>query len=216
MGGCRIGIVIPAFNEAKTIGDVVIHASRLGTAIVVDDGSSDTTSTVAEAFGAIVVRHALNRGYDGALNSGFARAADLGCDYIISMDADGQHDPATLPTFIKALEDGAEVVIGIRDQLQRFAEHFFAFVASVLWKINDPLCGMKGYTVDIYRELGHFDSYDSIGTELAIFAARRQKYIYQVPIRTRPRLDKPRFGNRFRSNVRILRALVYAFVARAR
>jgi glycosyltransferase involved in cell wall biosynthesis len=216
MGGRRIGIVIPALNEANTIADIVIHASRFGTAIVVDDGSSDSTSTVAEAAGAIVVRHALNRGYDDALNSGFARAADLGCDYIISMDADGQHDAATLPTFIHALDGGADVVIGIRDQLQRFAEHFFAFVASVLWKIRDPLCGLKGYTIGVYRDLGHFDSYDSIGTELAIFAARRKKRIQQVPIRTRPRVDEPRFGNRFRSNVRILKALVNAFRTRAR
>ena len=216
MGGRRIAIVIPAFNEAKTIGDIVIHVSRFGTAVVVDDGSSDSTSDIAEGVGAIVVRHALNRGYDCALNSGFARAADFGCDYIISMDADGQHDADALPTFIKALDDGADVVIGIRDHFQRFAEYFFAFVASVFWKIKDPLCGMKGYTIGLYRELGHFDSYDSIGTELAIFAARRQKRIQQVAIRTRPRLDKPRFGNRFRSNVRILTALVSAFGARAR
>jgi glycosyltransferase involved in cell wall biosynthesis len=216
MGGRRIGIVIPALNEANTIGDIVILASRFGTAIVVDDGSSDSTGIVAEAAGAIVVRHTLNHGYDHALNSGFARAAELGCDYIISMDADGQHDGAALPTFIHALDGGADVVIGIRDQLQRYAEHIFALVASVLWKIRDPLCGMKGYTIDVYRDLGHFDSYESIGTELAIFAARRHKRIQQVPIQTRPRVDEPRFGNRFRSNVRILTALANAFRIRKR
>ncbi len=192
---------------------VVSSALTIGTPIVVDDGSSDATGEIARSAGASVVRHSANRGYDDALNSGFARAADLDCTYIISIDADGQHDPALLASFVEALDAGADVVIGIRDRFQRFAEHMFARTAVVLWKIRDPLCGMKGYTTQLYKELGHFDSYDSIGTELAIYAARRGKRIAQIPVKTRPRLDAPRFGNKFRSNVRIMRSLVKGILA---
>jgi glycosyltransferase involved in cell wall biosynthesis len=206
--GSRIGIVIPAFNESKTIAAVVSNALMFGTPIVVDDGSSDATGETARSAGASVVQHSTNRGYDCALNSGFVRAAELDCKYIISIDADGQHDAAIIGSFIQALDSGADVVIGIRDRFQRIAERLFAYTAVVLWEIQDPLCGMKGYTTQLYRELGYFDSYDSIGTELAIYAARHGKRIAQIPVKTRPRLDAPRFGNTLRSNARIMRSLV--------
>ena len=206
----RIGIVIPALNEMATIGAVVSSASQYGAPIVVDDGSSDETGALSIAAGASVVKHDVNRGYDQALNSGFVRAHELGCEYVVTMDADGQHEPAILSVFIRALDDGADVVIGIRDRRQRLAEHIFAWVGFITWGIRDSLCGMKAYRIGIYRELGHFDSYNSIGTELAIFAAKSGKKIVQLPIKTRERLDEPRFGRIYSANMRIVHALWHA------
>ena len=203
----RIGIVIPALNEAGTVGAIVSSACQYGLPIVVDDGSSDETGKLAAAAGATVVRHAVNRGYDQALNSGFARAAELDCKYVITMDADGQHNPGILRLFLQALDDGADVVIGKRDRRQRLAEHVFAWLASAKWGINDPLCGMKAYRMEVHNELGHFDCYGSIGTELAIHAAKCGKKITQIEFKTRDRADAPRFGRRFSANMRILRAL---------
>jgi len=204
----RIGIVIPALNEAATIASVVSKAYQYGVPIVVDDGSSDKTGELAAVAGATVVRHDANRGYDQALNSGFVRADELGCEYVVTMDADGQHDPVTLVSFIHLLEKGADVVIGTRNHHQRLAEHIFAWAASVKWGIHDPLCGMKAYRIDIYKELGHFDSYNSIGTELALYAAKTGKNIVQLPVKIHERIDTPRFGRRCSSNVRILRSLL--------
>lgn len=203
----RIGIVIPAFNEKSTIVAVVTSAAQYGNPIVIDDGSNDETGALSGAVGASVVKHNVNRGYDQALNSGFVRARKLGCEYVVTMDADGQHDPEILHAFIQALDDGADVVIGIRDRRQRLAEYIFAWVGSIKWGIRDPLCGMKAYRIGIYRELGHFDSYNSIGTELAIFAAKSGKKILQLPIKTRERADEPRFGRRYSANKRIMYAL---------
>jgi glycosyltransferase involved in cell wall biosynthesis len=205
--GHRVAIIIPALNEAKTIGSVVELASRSGTAVVVDDGSTDETGAIASRAGAEVVRHATCRGYDRALSSGFERANALGCEFAVTMDADGQHDAALVDTFVRALSGGADVVAGIRDRRQRCAEHIFAWVGRLRWRIRDPLCGMKGYRLELYRELGHFDSYGSIGTELAIYAASKGKNVVQIPIKTRDRLDQARFGRRFSANKRILRAL---------
>ncbi|MBU2538878.1 MAG: glycosyltransferase family 2 protein [Proteobacteria bacterium] len=203
----RIGIVIPALNEAATIGWVVSNVLPYGVPIVVDDGSRDETGEAASSLGASVVRHPANRGYDQALNSGFSHAEALGCEYVITMDADGQHDPTILHEFIQALDNGADVVIGVRDRHQRLAEYIFAWVAAKKWGISDPLCGMKAYRINIYKELGHFDSYDSIGTELALYAAKNGKHIAQLPVKTRERIDAPRFGRRFSANRRILYAL---------
>ena len=203
----KTGIVIPALNEAKTIGAIIASAFAYGMPIVVDDGSTDNTFELASSSGASVVRHSVNRGYDGALNSGFERALYLGCKYIITVDADGQHDPAILASFINELDKGADVVIGIRDKRQRLAEEIFAWVGYRNFGIKDPLCGMKGYRMAVYEELGHFDSYQSIGTELAIYAASSGKKISQIDIKTLEREDHPRFGKIFSANRVILRAL---------
>lgn len=203
----RVAIVIPAFNEAETVVGVISAASKYGLPIVVDDGSSDETYNRAISSGASVVRHAVNLGYDQALNSGFKRASELECNYVITMDADGQHDSSILTAFTRALDEGAEVVIGIRDHRQRFAEHIFAWIGNAMWGINDPLCGMKGYRIEVYKALGYFDSYSSIGTELAIYAAKTGKTISQFPVKTQKRSDEPRFGIRYSANKQILRAL---------
>jgi glycosyltransferase involved in cell wall biosynthesis len=206
----RVAVIIPALNEAATIGDVVVAASAVGHPIVVDDGSSDFTADVAKGAGATVVRHAVNTGYDGALNSGFAKAAALGCRYLVTMDADGQHDAATITPFIDALDRGASVVIGIRDRHQRVTESLFASVGRARWGIHDPLCGMKAYRVEVWEALGHFDSFGSIGTELAVFAASCGDPIVQLPVSTRDRAGRPRFGSLLRANAKILRALIIA------
>lgn len=206
MGGPRVAIVIPALNESATIASVVDGVLRYGTVIVVDDGSTDDTAARASAGGAIVVRHEKNQGYDGALNSGFSRAAELNVDWVVTVDADGQHNASTVGEFVRMLEDGADVVIGIRDRHQRIGESLFSLATRVRWGICDPLSGMKGYRLSVWRELGHFDSYKSIGTELAIFAAAAGKRVVQVPVPTNDRVGAPKFGHRFDANMRILRA----------
>jgi glycosyltransferase involved in cell wall biosynthesis len=208
MDRSRIGIVIPALNESKTIGAVVAQAAGFGTPIVVDDGSQDGTGAIAAQAGANVVSLPVNRGYDGALNAGFRRASEIDCAYVITMDADGQHNPGLLREFVAALDGGADVAVGVRDRRQRLGEHAFAWFGRLRFGMRDPLCGMKGYRIGVYRELGHFDSYHSIGTELALFAARRKLRIAQLPVVTRDRADQPRFGRVFSANLRIFRALL--------
>lgn len=210
----RIAIVIPAFNETRTIVSIVSGAVQYGFPIVVDDGSTDETGALATAAGAAVIRNAINLGYDQALNRGFIHAEELGCEYVITIDADGQHDPAILKSFIQALDDGADVAVGNRDRRQRLAEHIFAWVAFRKWGIRDPLCGIKGYRIEAYRELGCFDSYGSVGTQLAIHAARNGKKIAQILVVTRDRADASRFGWRFSANKKILRALWLGFFSR--
>ncbi len=202
-----LAIIIPALNEGQTIAAVVDSAKPYGLPIVVDDGSVDDTGSIARANGADVVVHAVNRGYDGALDSGFQRAAQLGCTYAVTMDADGQHNPGLLRQFIAQFEQGDDIVIGVRDRQQRIAENIFAFVARVLWRVQDPLCGMKGYRMSVYHRLGHFDAFGSIGTELALFAVRNGFRLSQIPVHTRDRIGSPRFGRAFAANMRILRAM---------
>lgn len=212
MDRSRVAIVIPALNEATTIGHVVRVAGLHGMPWVVDDGSRDATAQIARDAGACVVSHACNQGYDQALNSGFAAAYATGCVAFVTLDADGQHDPELLPHILRLLEDGADVVIGVRSQYARLAEHIFACVTRLRYGIRDPLCGLKAYRASVYAARGHFDSYGSIGTELAMYAAARGLRLEQVPFEVRNRTDKPRFGRVWQSNLRILRALALSMV----
>jgi glycosyltransferase involved in cell wall biosynthesis len=211
----RIAIIIPALNEAGTIVAIVSGAARYGVPIVVDDGSRDGTGARAAAAGAEVVTHASNRGYDQAINSGFAHASTLGCEYVLTVDADGQHEPEILESFVRALDDGADVVVGIRDRRARLAESVFAWVTAIRWGIRDPLCGVKAYRIDVWRELGHFDSYESIGTELTIFAAANRKQLAQLSVKVGDRQGATRFGGGFSANWRIFRALWIGMVVGA-
>lgn len=208
MDRSRIALVIPAYNEAGTIYHVVKAASEYGQPIVVNDCSGDETAELAEKAGAIVVTHQENLGYDEALNTGFAEAYRRGYDAIITLDADGQHDPTLLSYFIDGLAEGADLVLGVRNKRPRLAEHVFALYTTLRYDVLDPLCGMKAYRRAVYERLGHFDSYRSIGTELALYGVRNGFSVAQIKFVVRDRKDKPRFGKLFVANMSIFRAIL--------
>ncbi|GGL37821.1 hypothetical protein GCM10009037_21740 [Halarchaeum grantii] len=107
---------IPAYRAEATIGDVVREARRYADMVlVVEDGGGDRTAEVARDAGAVVVEHARNKGYGGALKTIFREAAARGADYTVTLDADGQHDPSDVPRLVAAQRtERADVVIGNR------------------------------------------------------------------------------------------------------
>jgi len=211
-----VALVMPALNESESIAAVVAAVRCYGQPIVVDDGSTDGTGSLASAAGAVVVTHAVNQGYDSALESGLKRAVDDGYDFVITLDADGQHKPELLALFLEQLLAGADMVIGMRDRHQRFSESVFSITARLMWDITDPLCGMKGYRIARLRVVSGFCTYDSIGTELALRAVRSGWRIAQIPISTSSRKGGSRFGVGIRANWMILKALgLGLFMARA-
>ncbi len=111
----RVLALIPAWNEAPRVGRIVEGARAYLPVLVVDDGSTDGTAEVAEKAGATVVRHPRNRGKGAALKTGFAWALAHGYDAVLTLDADGQHDPREIPRFLAALDAGAgDLIIGKR------------------------------------------------------------------------------------------------------
>lgn len=109
--------VIPAYNEAAEVGNVVraVRAHHLSV-VVVDDGSTDGTAAVAEAAGAAVLRNGRNLGKGAALQAGFRWVLEEGAAAILTLDADGQHDPAEIPKFLEAYaRDDHDLIIGARD-----------------------------------------------------------------------------------------------------
>jgi glycosyltransferase involved in cell wall biosynthesis len=122
----EIVILVPAYNEARFIGDVVKGALKYGPVVVIDDGSSDETGAVAALAGAKVIAHAVNRGKGKALDTGFKYAVQRKMAAAITLDADGQHDPDEIPQFIAAFRAGrGDIIIGQRDFSQMPARNQF-------------------------------------------------------------------------------------------
>lgn len=108
--------VIPAYQAAATLQAVVVQAARHLPVLVVDDGSTDQTAEVASGAGARVLRQAPNQGKGAALRTGFREALEEGATAVLTLDADGQHDPSRIPAFLEAWHsDGAPLIIGQRD-----------------------------------------------------------------------------------------------------
>jgi len=109
-------VAIPAYNEEKTIAKVILQAQKHADSVIVcDDGSSDMTAEIAERLGAEVIRHERNMGYGAALQSLFRRALELNADVLVTLVADGLHDPSEVPNVVKPVVKGkADVVIGSR------------------------------------------------------------------------------------------------------
>jgi glycosyltransferase involved in cell wall biosynthesis len=115
-GPVDIIAVIPAYQAAPTLEAVVRATAEHLPVLVVDDGSTDETSAVAREAGAEVLRQEPNQGKGAALRRGFAHALDAGVEAVLTLDADGQHDPACAPDFLGAWrERQAPLIIGQRD-----------------------------------------------------------------------------------------------------
>jgi UDP-N-acetylglucosamine---dolichyl-phosphate N-acetylglucosaminyltransferase len=151
-------IVIPAYNEELTIADVVCGAMKIADRVlVVDDGSHDRTSTQARKAGALVVRHAVNRGVGAALGTGIEAAVRLGAEAVVTMDADGQHRAEDAAKVFERLDKGdVEFVIGSRmlkgDEEGNMPAHrvLFNTIGNVLtfllfgvW-VTDSQSGLRG------------------------------------------------------------------------
>jgi glycosyltransferase involved in cell wall biosynthesis len=112
----RVLAGIAAYNEARYVGSIVIQARQyVDEVIVIDDGSTDNTASVAELAGATVVRHAENRGKGAAIQSILIEAKKRNPDILVLLDADAQHDPNEIPVLIKPISKGFDLVIGSRE-----------------------------------------------------------------------------------------------------
>ncbi len=112
----RFLIAIPVYNEAAHVGRVIPRVQEHADDILaVDDGSTDGTREALAPFGVAVVRHEINRGYGAALLSAFDYASERGYDWVLTMDCDGQHEPASIPAF-RALagQGGVDIISGTR------------------------------------------------------------------------------------------------------
>jgi glycosyltransferase involved in cell wall biosynthesis len=196
----RTLVVIPAKNLETTVADVIRRVRELEAdeldVLVVNDGSTDDTSRIARDAGAAVVDHPENLGKGAALRTGFAHAIEHGYDAVITMDGDGQHDPATIPRFLETLRGcEADIVVGtrmhavgempkIRIWTNRTTSRVVSFLAGQ--EIPDSQSGYRVIRIrvlkDVLRSLVT-TKYD-LESEILIRAARRGFRIAAMAIKS--------------------------------
>ncbi len=196
-------IVMPAFNEEASVRTVVLEVlEKLPgiSVLVVDDGSRDRTSAEAHAGGALVATLPFNLGVGGAMRTGFRFAVENGYDTVVQIDSDGQHDPASVPALLNALEDGVDLVVGARFAGQgdyrvrgprRWAMVILAKVLSrsARTRLTDTTSGYRAsgpVAVRLFAE--HYPAeYLGDTIEALVIATRARCVVRQVPVAMRAR-----------------------------
>jgi glycosyltransferase involved in cell wall biosynthesis len=198
----RLLIIVPAWNEAASIGEVVreIRDELPGAdVLVVDDGATDGTARIARAAGAIVARLPYNLGVGGAMRLGYRYARDAGYEIAVQVDADGQHDPRYVPKLIAGLQD-ASLVIGARfagegqyrvHGPRRWAMAMLSLVLSSMagCKLTDTTSGFRACDRGLIELFADWYPVEYLGdtVETLVRAIRLGYRVDQVPVAMRKR-----------------------------
>lgn len=183
--------VIPAYQAARWVGDVVARTLLVaGAVLVVDDGSTDATAAVARQAGAEVVSHPLNRGKGAALRTAFSRLFDAGVEAVVTLDADGQHVPEQIPRLLPALERG-DLVLGTRSHLfsgmsrvRRTSNRLSSQAISILAgrRFDDFQTGFRCYSRRLLERTGFPENRFDAESAVIVRACRMGFRIAEVPV----------------------------------
>jgi len=185
---------IPAYNEEKTIGDIVKRSLQYSDrVIVVDDGSSDDTVNVAKQSGATVVSHQKNQGYGAAVITLFDRARKENADILTIIDGDGQHDPGQIPLLVNTLqENNVDVVIGSRfldntSGTPGYRKRGIKIITSAAnfgadFKVSDAQSGFRSYSKRAIDSIHPTETGMSVSTEILLKISNKGLSVAEVPI----------------------------------
>jgi len=210
---------MPAHNEDERIAKVVLGAKKhVDKVVVVDDGSTDATVEIAEALGALVVRHEENRGYGAALRTCFETARELDADMMVILDSDGQHDPAYIPEFIKTLRtEGADVVIGSRFLTRNEIRPKWRIVGMKVLNLftrlhgvetTDSQSGYRAYSRRAIEKIRITNPDMGASSEILIQAKNHNLKIVEIPITVRYDIENTSSKNPWRHGFGVLGWLI--------
>lgn len=190
----KIYIVVPAYNESRYIGRFLAKLTSVTKNIVViDDGSSDDTTKVAKKSGVKVLTHMTNLGKGSALKTGCEYVfTKLGADAVIIMDGDDQHDVTDINKFVLTLNQGSQIVLGVRTLDSRMpltrllGNRFTSVLINILFGvyISDVPSGFKAMTKKAYHQLSWYSSGYEVETEIAVRLAKQKINFVEIPIKT--------------------------------
>lgn len=197
-----VSVVIPAYNEEKTIGKVIEETLQVMDSlgipyeiIVVDDGSTDHTKEVASKYKAIVLSNGKNQGKGYALRRGFQHSKG---DIIITIDADGSHKPKDIPDLLHPLFNGADMVAGSRflgngkdftSKLHMLGNHIINMIIMVLTRklITDSQTGLRAFKKEVLKSVALKSSGYEIETEITVKGLKNGFKFKEIPISCRKR-----------------------------
>lgn len=191
----KICVLIPVLNEAQAIGAVVSSLrTRNLDVVVIDDGSTDDSGTIARHNGAIVIRHEVKKGKGQSLRDGFRYALERGCDGVITMDGDGQHAAADIGQFLQRIaKERPCIIVGNRmadprgmPRVRYLTNWLMSFLISSACgqRIADTQCGYRYIDSRVLREVPLACDDFEIETEILMKSAKRGFRVDSVPVST--------------------------------
>lgn len=192
----KILVIIPAYNEEKSVGNVIRKIKYCFDAdiVVIDDGSADSTSDKASSEGAKVIRLPFNLGIGGAMQTGYLYANENNYDVAVQVDADGQHDPAYLKTLVAPLlEEKCDMAIGSRyvkessyksSVSRRMGMVFFSWLVYLLTasRINDTTSGFRAVNRKIIEYFASSYPTDYPEVDVLVRLFRKNFRILEIPV----------------------------------
>lgn len=198
MRGYSLKIIacIPAFKEEETIKSIIEQTlPYVDTIVVCDDGSNDLTANIAENMNAEIIRHPSNLGYGAAIRSLFQRSKDLNADIIITLDADGQHNPQEIPKLIDPiLNEKADIVLGSRllesDSMPSYPFYRRLGIRAITkltnlvstFELKDAQCGFRAYNRKAIDNLILKENGMGISVEIIIKANDLELKVLEIPV----------------------------------
>jgi len=180
----KVSVVIPAYNEAMSIGSVIAECKAFcDEIIVVDDGSTDDTAEIAKRSGAVVIQNERNLGVTKATQRGLNVAQG---EIIVTMDADGQHNPSDIPNLTKPIIDGkGDVALGVRNKIPNRSERIINTLTNLSRKCSDTGTGFRAIKASIAKTM-KLHGTCLCGT-FVLEAHKRGARIVEIPIETKTR-----------------------------
>jgi len=188
----KIVVGMPAYNESRYIGSIVLCALQYANeVVVVDDGSTDLTSRIANLAGATVIKHKENLGYGVTIQTILKEAKKRNADVLVIIDADGQHDPQEINRLIEPLSQGFDFVIGSRQidrasipLYRRFGLNILAGFTRILAqkRLSDTESGFRAFSRKALEVLEPKEEGMAISAEVVSLAAAKGLKIKEVPI----------------------------------
>lgn len=211
---------MPAYNESKSIANVILGCKKyVDKIIVVDDGSSDNTAELAESLGAYVIRHETNKGYGAALKNCFETARKLNANAMVIIDSDGQHDPNDIPKLLTPLKQGYDLVIGSRfingngknvPLYRKFGMKVLDIATMMAGGLNvtDSQSGFRAYSKKAIENISLNGAGMSAGSEILLQARDHRLKHTEVEIHCRYDLEDCSSQNPFMHGPRVLLRLL--------
>ena len=206
----QVIILIPCFNEEKTIINICKKAQNFGTVLVVNDNSTDKTKNLLQEKKINFISNKKNLGYEMSLIKGFNYIFKnfKKAKYILTIDADGELPDKNIPKILKKINKNLDLLIGNRSKLNRISETILDFVFKIKFGLNDPVSGFKLYKIKSLKKIIKLLSDKMFLVDVPIIFYKLGRSMSNIDIITKKRLDKPRVGNSISSNLKILK-IVY-------